>query len=119
MNSLSPFFFADRPYDEVLPWLMQQLNRAGLHVMQTFDLRLTSPLKLGDCPCPHHGTDQCACQLVVLLIYGNESQPVSLFLHSNDKQTWLSLIDHPSQPAGKRTVTAIQHALGIGMPARV
>ncbi len=119
MNSLSPFFSADRPYDKVLPWLMQQLNRAGLHVMQTFDLRLTSLLKLGDCPCPHHGTDQCDCQLVVLLVYGSESQPVSLVVHGKGGQTWLSLINHPGQLAGKRTVTAIQHALEIGTPARV
>ncbi|MBI5839798.1 MAG: hypothetical protein HZB19_06820 [Chloroflexi bacterium] len=119
MNSLPPFFSADRPYDEVLPWLKQQLGRAGLRVMQTFDLRLTSPLKLGYCPCPHHGTDQCDCQLIVLLVYGKEGRPVSLILHGNYRQTWLSLIDHPGQRAEAGTVTAIQQAIEIQASAGI
>ncbi len=119
MNSLPPFFSADRPYDEVLPRLKQQLGRAGLRVMQTFDLRLTSPLKLGYCPCPHHGTDQCDCQLIVLLVYGKEGRPVSLILHGNDRQTWLSLIDHPGQRAEAGTVTAIQQAIEIQASAGI
>lgn len=113
MNSLPPFFSANRPYDDVLPWLEQQLSRAGMRVMQTFDLRLTSPLKPGYCTCPHHGTDQCDCQMIVLLIYGNEERPVSLVLHGNDGQTWLFLVDHPSQRAEAGTVNAIRKALEI------
>lgn len=111
VNSLPPFFSANRSYSEVLPWLKQRLSGAGLRVMQTFDLRRTSPLNLGSCPCPHHGTDQCDCQLIVLLVYGEEEHPVSLMLHGNDGQTWLSLVDHPGQWADAKTVAAIQHAV--------
>lgn len=110
MNSTTPFFSTNHPYDEVLPWLKQQLGRAGLRMMQTFDLN-TARLSLEDCPCPHHGTDQCNCQMVVLLIYGNEQQPVSLILHGNGGQTWLSLVDRPDQRAEEETVIAIHHAL--------
>ncbi len=119
MNSLPPFFSATRPYDEVLPWLKQQLSRAGLRVVQTFDLRVTSPLKLGYCSCPHHGTDQCDCQLIVLLIYGKEERPVTLILHGNDGQTWLSLIDRPGQQADAKTVIAIQQALEVRTSAGI
>ena len=111
MNSLSPFFSADGPYNDVLPWLKQQLSGAGLRVMQTFDLRLTTPLRLGDCSCPHHGTEQCDCQMVVLLVYGSAPEPVTLVLHGNDGQTWLSLVDQPSQHADTKIVSAIRQAL--------
>lgn len=113
MNSLPPFFSANRSYDEVLPWLKQQLSRAGLRVIQTFDLRLTTALKLGYCSCPHHGTGQCDCQMVVLLVYGGDLKPATLILHGNDGQTWLSLIDHPGQRAEAETISAIQKALEI------
>jgi len=84
-----------------------------MRVMQTFDLRLTSPLKPGYCTCPHHGTDQCDCQMIVLLIYGNEERPVSLILHGNDGQTWLAIADDPRQRADVKLITAIQQALEI------
>ncbi len=113
MNSLPPFFSANRSYDEVLPWLKQQLSRAGLRVMQTFDLRLTSTLKLGHCSCPHHGTNQCDCQMVVLLVYGSAHKPATLVLHGNDGQTWLTLIDRPGQQADTKVVSAVQQALEI------
>ena len=111
MNPFLPFWSANRRYDEVLPWLKQQLSSTGLRVMQTFDLRLVTSLNQGYCTCPHHGTAQCDCQLVVLLVYGNEEGPVSLMLHGSDGQTWLSLVDRPGQPANTTTVTSIQQAV--------
>jgi hypothetical protein len=111
VNSLPPFFSTNRSYNELLPWLKQQLSRTGLRVMQTFDLHLASPLKVGYCPCPHHGMDQCDCQMLVLLVYGEEERPVSLILHSNDGQTWLSLVDHPGQRADSKIVIAIQQSI--------
>jgi hypothetical protein len=117
MNSLAPFFSADRPYDEVLPWLKRQLGRAGLRVMQTFDLRLTAHLNLTGCPCPHHGAEECDCQMMVLLIYGKERQPVTLILHGNSGQTWLSLIDRPDQRADSSIRMSIEKALQVN-PAK-
>lgn len=111
MNPFLPFWSANRRYDEVLPWLKQQLERAGLRVMQTFDLRLAAPLDQGYCDCPHHGTAQCDCELVVLLLYGSEETPASLILHGNDGQTWLSLVDRPSQPAPTTIVAAVKQAV--------
>ena len=116
MNSLPPFFSADHPYNDVLPWLKQQLSGAGLRVMQTFDLRLTNSLKLGECACPHHGTEHCDCQMVVLLVYSSAPEPVSLMLHGNDGQTWLSLVDQPGQHADTKIVRAIHQALEIPAP---
>jgi hypothetical protein len=110
LNSPAPFFSANRPYDEVLPWLRQRLSQAGLRVMQTFDLN-TARLDLEDCPCPQHGTDKCDCQMIVLLVYGKDSGPATLILHGNDGQTWLSLIHTPAQKADSSIRASIGHAL--------
>ncbi len=113
MNSFSPFFSADGSYDEVLPWLKQQLSGAGLRVMQTFDLRLTPSVQAGQYTCPHHGTDQCDCQMVVLLVYSNVPEPATLILHGNDGHTWLSLVDQPAHHADTKIVSTVQQALEI------
>lgn len=110
MNSLTPFFSDHRSYDKLLPWLKQKLSQAGLRAMQTFDLN-TARLSIEDCTCPHHGTDTCDCQMIVLLVYGNAPEPATLILHGNDGQSWLSLIDRPGQQTDTATASAIQQAL--------
>jgi hypothetical protein len=116
MNTLSPFLSLNEPCDEVLPWLKQCLAAANLHVVQTFDLH-DARHALVDCSCPHHGTDQCDCQMVVLLVYTGESWPATLILHGNDGRTWLSLVDRPGQPANAQAAAAIRQALEAGITA--
>ena len=113
MNASTHSFSFDRPYDEVLPWLKKQLGRVGLRMMQTFDLRLTSPLKLGECPCPHHGTDKCDCQMIVLLVYGRSAMPATLVLHGQNAQSWLSLVKNAQQPVDPEIESAIEQALQL------
>ena len=90
--------------------------------MQTFDLQ-TARLGPGDCACPHHGTGECDCQMVVLLVYGHEPQPAVLILHGNDGQTWLSLAEGPGQRAEGSTASAIKAALSVktsdGLPRQL
>ncbi len=88
----------------------QLLSEANLHVMRSFDLRSARAVHAG-CTCPHHGTDQCTCQMVVLLVYGPGSAPVTLVAHGQDDQTWLSLVDIPQQPADPQLRSKIAHAL--------
>jgi hypothetical protein len=108
----SPFLTVDLSCDMALQMAKQKLSLAGLRALQTFDLH-TARGALEDCPCPHHGTEQCDCQMVVLLVYGSASEPVTLILHGNDGQTWISLADGPGQRADARTVSAIQQALSV------
>lgn len=110
MSALMPFLVLDQTCDQVLSRVKQQLTRAGLRVVQTFDLhvaRLTHP----DCPCPHHGTDDCNCQMVVLLIYGKKGDPVTMIIHGQDGRTWLSLANPAGQRVNQPVETAIQRAL--------
>ncbi len=110
MNMLSSFLSVNRPCDEASDWLNRSLSRNGFRVLQTFDLH-NARLGLHGCTCPHHGTDQCDCQMVVLLIYERMENPVTLVLHGNDDQTWISLVNDSIQPADRSLQSSIVQAL--------
>ncbi len=115
----SPFLVLRRDCGEAVRWVSDHLTGAGLQVVQTFDLH-AARLDHGHCSCPHHGTEQCDCQMVVLLVYDNGFPPASVVAHSRDGQTWFTLVDspqqsiHPSLEAGLKAdlKAAIQDALG-------
>ncbi|GEM_PF-1189130 len=78
------------------------LMRRGLHVVRSFDLRSALTPHV-NCECPHHGTAQCTCQFVVLLVYGGPSTlplvarqvaaaPLVLTLHSHDDRTSAQIV---------------------------
>ena len=100
MNSASHFVTVEKPGEEAIYWTIQLLERAGMRVNRTFDLR-GARLSHPDCPCPHHGTDECDCQISVLLIYHQEQPPVSILIHSFQETTWLYLVDTPEQPVNR------------------
>ena len=118
MNMLSPFLTLNCSCDEALQWSSKNLMQSGLRVMRTFDLH-TARHALENCPCPHHGTSECDCQMLVLLVYGEALEPATLILHGNDGQTWFSIVDTPSQKTNANTVTAIKSALEEKLPARI
>jgi hypothetical protein len=110
MSDTSPFLIIVQNYDEALAWVTRRLSNAGLQVMRTFDLQAARHTHV-DCPCPHHGTEQCDCQMVVLLVYGSDNRPISVLAHSFDGRTWFSLVDTPQQRADPRLEAAIMQAL--------
>ncbi len=67
------------------------LIRCGLYVVRSFDLRSALTPHV-NCDCPHHGTAQCTCQFVVLLIYGEAVAPLVLTLHSHDDRTSAQIV---------------------------
>ena len=89
---------------------MRLLAEAGLRIVRSFDLHSARAVHSG-CTCPHHGTHQCTCQMVVLLVYGANGAPVTLVVHGHDKQTWFSLVDIPQQPADPQVRNMIAQAL--------
>lgn len=108
--TLPSFLTVNLSCDMALQTTKQKLSRAGLRALQTFDLH-TAQAGLHECACPNHGTEDCDCQMVILLVYGNAEQPVTLFLHGNDGQTWLSIADSPHQRADPKLVAGIRQAL--------
>lgn len=110
MSALIPFLTLDQPCQTTKDWVEQQLANAGFRVVQTFDLhvaRLAHP----DCTCPNHGTEDCNCQMVVLLIYHNKSAPATVVIHGQEGKSWLSLAAPEGKRVSQRFETAIQRAL--------
>ncbi len=107
MNTNSPFLELPWACEDALDWLQHRLAQAGMQVIRTFDLQ-SARLAASDCPCPHHGTQRCACQMVVLLVYKEGSRPVSVIAHGHDQQTWFALVDTAEQPADPVAAEAVQ-----------
>ena len=93
-----PFLVLDQTCEQALTWINGKLTHVGFRVVQTFDLHVAR-LAHSDCPCPHHGTGDCNCQMVVILVYQKKGDPVTLVIHGQDDRTWLSLVN----PTGQRT----------------
>jgi hypothetical protein len=115
LMNISPFLSINHSCDEALQWTRQQLSLANLRAVQTFDLH-TARLAMHDCPCPNHGTEECDCQMVVLLIYGKNAEPATLILHGNDGQTWVSIANDPQQRTNAKLSNSIRQALEIKSP---
>ncbi len=95
----------------------QSLQRSGLRVLETFDLH-DARLGLHNCPCPRHGTTDCDCQMVVLMIYGEALAPTTLTLHGNDGETWISLVSDRAQSTEVLAQAAIERAMRSLGPAQ-
>ena len=108
--NISPFLSISSPCDIALQWSKEQLTRAGLRPVQTFDLSAARTSSY-DCPCPHHGTEACDCQMVILLVYGDTPEPSTLILHGNRGQTWVSLADGPRQKTDSKLPIEIKQVL--------
>ncbi|MFA5873149.1 MAG: hypothetical protein WC832_04220 [Anaerolineales bacterium] len=118
MNSASPFVTIEKPGEETIYWTIRQLENAGLQVIRTFDLR-EARLSHPDCPCPHHGTEACNCQMSVLLIYQEEQSPASILIHSFLDTTWLYLVDTPEQPVDRNLDLLIREILTLPVPGSI
>ena len=86
------------------------LVRYGFRVVRSFDLR-SAVTGQGDCPCPHHGTEQCTCQFVVLLAYAAAGAPVVVTAHSQDMSAELRIVDDPNVPADATASSVVLVAL--------
>jgi hypothetical protein len=109
--NISPFLSTDCPCGHALPKVNQQLKDAGLRTVQTFDLH-SAMSGMHGCSCPNHGTEECDCQMVVLLVYGGAMEPETLILHGDSHRTWISLADTVLQNRDPQLQITIQKALG-------
>lgn len=110
--NISPFRSIDQPCDRTLQWAKKKLAKANLRAVRTFDLH-AARIGLHDCSCPNHGTTECDCQMVVLLVYGEDMEPATLILHGNEGETWLSISANMHKQPAITLSAAIQKALDI------
>jgi hypothetical protein len=105
-----PLAIIDTQCAQFVEPLKSALAEADLTAFQSFDLQSTRALHEG-CTCPHHGTSQCTCELVVLLVYAPASDPVSLVLDGRDGQTYIFISDDAGAPANLVLSAAIERAV--------
>lgn len=89
-------FVLGLPCDKVASRAIELLNTAGCIVVQSFDLQVARSLT-PDCACPDHGTTDCDCQYIVLLVYGTNVPPLTLVIHGHDGYSWLVVADSSGQ----------------------
>ena len=111
MSPKTPLTTFAASHEAAISWIDQQLSAIGLVVKPTFDLQDAKSAHT-NCTCPHHGTVQCDCQIVVLLIYGGREGPLSLVVHSRDGNTYLSMSGIPSVRGEDTLSSKIIRALG-------
>jgi hypothetical protein len=116
---------------QALPAILSTLQRYGFTAVQSFDLRSALSAHPG-CACPYHGTEQCTCQYIVLLVYpltrATQVGPVVVTLHSHDDQTHVALVEPAFDAAlsakGEVTeaervmIALIETAFGLAAPNR-
>jgi hypothetical protein len=110
MSEIDPFLSVEGSCEAAVAWVIRQGSSSGLRIVRTFDLQVARQAHT-DCPCPHHGTDLCDCQMVVLLVYGDARQPITLVAHCYEGKTRFSLVDTPQQRADPRLEAALRQAL--------
>ncbi len=110
MNDSVLLIVMNQSCEDAIQKVWNQLSEAGLQVVRTFDLKVARAAHV-DCTCPHHGTELCDCQMVVLLVYGGNRPPLSLVAHGQDDQTWFYVVDTPQQRADPHLELAIRQTL--------
>ncbi|HEX9386897.1 MAG TPA: hypothetical protein VF918_11305 [Anaerolineales bacterium] len=110
MSMPLPFLTLSKTCEQVDVWVRESLSRAGLRVVPTFDLQIAR-LAHPDCSCPHHGTEQCSCQLVILLVYGKQEEPATLVIHGQDGKTWISFSTPMETRSHQSLEASVRHLL--------
>ena len=111
MSQITHLMSIDSGHENAISWIHLQLSRLGLVVRPSFDLQVAKSAHAG-CTCPHHGTAQCDCQIVVLLVYGEQKSPITLVAHSQDGNTDLAMVESPVAGGEKTLAGKIAQALG-------
>jgi hypothetical protein len=106
MNHLTSILTLRQSAETTVAWIMQRLMARSFQVEQTFDLNAARMSQV-DCPCPYHGTNNCTCQMIVLLARGQKTQPVTIVVHGHDDQTWLSVVDIENRATNENVVQAL------------
>ncbi len=107
---LNPVLSVSQACNETADLLKRRLMERGWKTLQTFDLQ-EARFAIDGCSCPHHGTQECDCDMVVLLVYGMEPEPVTVLLHGCDGQTQVAFAENAQKKIKETSAAAIRRAL--------
>lgn len=106
----TPLVTLQTDWDKALSHATRILEEKGLQVLRSFDLQVARSVH-ADCSCPHHGTEQCDCRMVVLLVYVQGKPPVTLVVHGHDGQVSFVLLDSPQQGSDQQVAMSVRKQL--------
>ena len=112
MNQSTYLLTLNLDSDQAVEQVTRRLSDDGLQVVRSFDLQ-TARSTHTNCTCPNHGTAECDCQMVVLLVYDKQGEPLTLMAHSQDGQTHFELVDSPQQRPQRMIKAAVLQALAL------
>jgi len=107
---MTPFLKLNCNGAEAVTRVTAALTETGLRVMMSFDSHLARTAT-PSAACPHHGTADCDCQIVILLVYDQDGQPATLLAHGQDGETWISMVVAPGQRPHVRLENKIKQTL--------
>lgn len=87
MNSgRKPLFVLEQDCQVITSRLIQEIEKAGMQTMRSFDLDVLRSSSNEFC-CPIHGTSSCTCQFVILLILRRDFGSLTVILEGVDQRT--------------------------------
>ena len=110
MSQTKQLFTIPLECETAVAQIIERLKSDGLQVIRSFDLK-TARMAHTECTCPHHGTEQCDCQMVVLLVYEGAGQPITMVAHDFEGNTHVSIEYSPSPESNRLLESAILQAL--------
>lgn len=110
MNQANHLLTLNSDSETAISNVIHRLAENGMEVMRSFDLQAARAAHTC-CTCPRHGTEQCDCQMIVLLVYDRQSGPLTLVAHGYNGQTHFSLTEAPNQDWERLLKTMILQAL--------
>lgn len=81
-----PVVVLDQECPVITNRVIQEVEKAGMHIMRSFDLDVLRSSSKGFC-CPTHGANPCTCHLVILLILRRGFGSLTLILEGIDQTT--------------------------------
>jgi hypothetical protein len=103
------------PWKPILKRLLKGLSDRGFTIRRTFDLQRAgrSPGTSEEGMCPHHGSERCSCQYIVLHVCGAGANTSVLVLHGRVGTTKVSLISAAGEKADAALAIAMCEAVQI------
>lgn len=114
MSPLSSLFQINLPLNRACEAVKEMLESKGWAYAQTFDLQVARASH-PECPCPFHGTARCDCQMLIIVIYAPEHEPMTLTLHGHENRTWVSLAALDGQDLDSEMTRDLRRSLRVSL----
>jgi hypothetical protein len=111
MNQINSLFTLRLEPNVLLDLIVGMLENDGLRVICSFDLQAACASFEANI-CPHHGQAPCDCQMLVMLVYAEEGDPLALVAHGHMGRVQVGIREE-SVGANHALETRVRSLLGV------